>query len=97
MKRFLWYKSRPKLVASRIDFSLISQGMLDSCVNVGYTTGIHSDNLAHFLYLDIKRSPRGPGYWKLNCKHLKNIDFINLINETIDEIELSCVNKNINC
>ena len=32
-KRFSWYKCKPKLCASRIDFSLISQGL-------------HSDHLA---------------------------------------------------
>ena len=37
---------------------------------------------------------RGKGFWKLNCSHLKNLDYVKLMKETItDTINM---NKNAN-
>ena len=71
-RRYSWSRSRPKLIASRIDFSLLSVGMSGMCENVGYTTGLHTDHLAHFVFLNLTKSERGRGYWKLNTLHLQN-------------------------
>ena len=80
-------------MASRIDFGIISQGMVDCCENTGYITGLHSDHLAFFLYIQLRKNPRGPGYWKLNCSHLTQQDYVNLINETIKQVNTLCVTK----
>ena len=88
-RRFSWYKCRPALTASRIDFVLISQGLADMCENAGYTTGLRTDHLACYAYFLIKTKPRGSGYWKLNTTHLTNRDYIEIINNTIESVLLS--------
>ena len=94
-RRYSWYKCKPTLQASRIDFSLISTGLLDICVNAGYITGLQTDHLAHFVYLNPTKSERGPGYWKLNCAHLTRKDFVDLINKTLEEVNISCKEKTV--
>ena len=89
-KRYSWYKCRPSLIASRIDFALVSQGISDMCENTGYTTGIKSDHLAFYTYFLIRSEPRGRGYWKLNTKHLECKDFMELLNATIEQVVSSC-------
>ena len=89
-RKFSWYRCRPKLVASRIDFSLISTGLMDQCENVGYTTGLHTDHLAHFLYLNLSKNQKGRGYWKMNISHLMNAEFIAEMNELITSTLISC-------
>ena len=95
VKRFSWYRCRPKLSASRIDFALISTGLVDVCTNSGYFTGIMSDHLAMYVYINPDSTDLGPGYWKLNCKYLQKIEYVNLINSTLDELKISCRDKSI--
>ena len=80
-RRYSWYRLRPKLSASRIDYAIMSQGLMSNCENCGYITGIHSDHLAFFCFLLIRQNPRGKGYWKLNTTYLRNTDYIEMINE----------------
>ena len=87
-RRFSWYKARPKLSASRIHFGIISQGLVDMCENTGYITGIHTDHLAYYLYMNLQKNERGRGYWKMNVTHLVNKDFIERMNKCL-EIELN--------
>ena len=91
-KRFSWYKCRPKLSASRIDFALLSLGITDCCDSVFYTTGLHSDHLAMFLSINISQSERGPGYWKMNISLLKKQSFLDEMNKVIDDT----LNQNAN-
>ena len=89
---FSWYRCKPKLLASLIDFALISQGMVDQCENCGYSTGLSTDHLCYFLYIELSHNKIGRGYWKLNTEHLKNEAFITLVNDTIEEVRNSyCV------
>ena len=60
--KYSWYRSRPRLTASRIDFGLVSLGMVDNCENTGYVTGLKSDHLAFYLYLQLNQNERGRGY-----------------------------------
>ena len=92
-KRYSWYKCRPVLRASRIDFAIISKGIADMCENTGYITGIMSDHLAFFAYFNIMTKPRGPGYWKLNNSYLRNSKYIELINQTLDGVLAECTSK----
>ena len=90
---FSWYRSKPRLTASRLDFALVSVGITDACDNCGYINGLHSDHLAFFTYFNIIKNDKGSGYWKLNTSHLFNTQYITEINQLFDEIERSCDKK----
>ena len=84
-KQYSWYKCRPKLIASRIDFALISKGMIGECENICYTTGLQMDHLAVFLAFRFVENIKGPGYWKLNTQLLRNKEYVQMINSLIDK------------
>ena len=92
---YSWYRCKPRLSASRIDYALLSQGLCNLCINVGYTTGLHTDHLAFYLFLSMDKNERGKGYWKMNTQYLRNVDFLELINNTLDDIEQLCVGKHV--
>ena len=86
VRRYTWFRTKPKLVASRIDFALISQGMVDLCKNICFIPGAFSDHTAIFLYLELCKQDRGPGYWKFNAKLLQDTEFIEEINIFLEHL-----------
>ena len=83
VKRYSWYKKGIQ-TASRIDFALVDKGLADRVKNCCYFTGLHTDHSAFLLVIDFNSMERGHRYWKLNVQHLKEKEFIEMINEDID-------------
>ena len=48
--------------------------------------GFKTDHSLITLSLGTKTNPRGPGFWKLNSHFLKDLEYINLIKETINVV-----------
>ena len=92
--RYSWYrrkkvgallKGMPQISASRIDYAITSKGLCNQIHNTMYLNGINSDHSAFFIGFELQKLERGPGYWKLNTSHLQNTQFIELINNAIDQ------------
>ena len=84
-KRFTWRSGNKKL-ASRIDRWYISDSLQPAVNNVSIIPGIASDHSVLLLHLKCKSFPTGPGMWKLNTSLLNDINFVDAINQTIDEV-----------
>ena len=84
IKHYSWMRAKPKVIASRIDFALVSQGLSDMMKNPMYLAGLKSDHLAFYLFLEFNNNERGPGYWKFNSSHLQLLEFLSGMNELID-------------
>ena len=89
---FSWMRAKPKYTASRLDFGLVSQGITQNIDNPMYLPGIKSDHLAFFLVYNASNAERGKGYWKLNSSHLSDINFVNGINKTIEQVRMESTN-----
>ena len=50
--------------------------------------GIRTDHSSVILDIELESTKRGPGYWKMNVSLLKNMDYVQKINNLLD-IELS--------
>ena len=88
-KRYSWFRRMPQLQASRIDFTLLSAGLADMCENIMYFTGVMSDHSALLTVINLTGNERGNGYWKLNTMHLRNTEYINMINEYLKKIKVA--------
>ena len=44
--------------------------------------------MQHSPRMEISKFERGKGLWKLNCNLLTNADYVNLVNDTIQEVKL---------
>ena len=80
---YSWMRTKPKLVASRLDFALVTQGLSSSVINATYIPGILSDHLAFFIVVDQIKQQRGRGYWKFNNRLLHNDTFVDEINQLL--------------
>ena len=83
---FSWNRRKPHRQASRIDYALVSRGLLGFTQNATYIPAANTDHRAFFMAIDFQYKQRGKGYWKLNCSMLQNIHFVNKINTVIEDI-----------
>ena len=81
--KYTWSRSRPTKMFCRLDFFLASHGLFDRIKSSNIIPGYDSDHSAVILNIELNKIVRGKGYWKLNCSHLKNQDYIDLIKRTI--------------
>ena len=94
-KRYSWFKLKPNKIASRLDYSLISNGLVDNCVDAFYGTGILTDHSAFYLLLELNQNERGRGYWKMNTSHLIKPDFMEMMNSFLDQFLIENENMEI--
>ena len=81
--KYTWSRSKPTKMFCRLDFFLASHGLFDQIKSSSIIPGYDSDHSAVTLIIELNKIDRGKGYWKLNCSHLKNQDYIDLIKRTI--------------
>ena len=84
-KYFTWYRTKPKYIASRIDYMLISEGLTTLTENITHLTGIRTDHSCVFASVKIDYNSRGPGYWKLNTSLIENEQYIHQTKELIND------------
>ena len=84
VKRYSWRKKNP-IKQARLDYFLISDKMTDIVDNCMIRPSYRSDHSIVELDIIMNNFEIGKGIWKLNVSLLKNIDYINLINNLIDE------------
>ena len=84
-QRFMCRRNKPE-IHCRLDFFLISSSSSTKALDADILTGFKTDHSLITLSLATKTNPRGPGVWKLNSHFLKDLEYINLIKETINEV-----------
>ena len=83
---FTWYRRKP-LIMTRLDYFLTPLGTLQFVNNCEIEPNIFSDHNAVILTLETNSKLRGPGYWKLNLRHLQDKEFALEINKTVDFVD----------
>lgn len=85
VKRFTYHGSRQS--ASRIDFFLLSQNLIQHVNRVDIIPSAFSDHSILFLEIELFEEPRGRGLWRLNTKWLLNKEYNELMNKALDDIK----------
>ena len=85
MSTYTWHRRNPSYLACRLDFFLCSFGMANLVTGASISAGFRSDHSIIKLKTSLIENKRGPGYWKLNCSCLNNIDYVNEIKSVIRE------------
>ena len=96
VNRFTWFKSSPRIMMERIDFVLMSCNLTSFVIDADIDPTFMSDHsIPHVTLKDESTKDKGPGYWKLNVKHLEQsefqegiIDIVNECNEKYNDIWL---------
>ena len=80
---FTWHRKRPSPIFCRLDYFLVSYGITQNIASSSIAPGYRSDHsLVSLKFIPVK-CIRGKGFWKLNCSHLKEIGYVNLIKSVI--------------
>ena len=82
VKRFSYHRKNPH-AASRIDFALISYGFLNQVQASFYVPAVMTDHDAFFMSFSFSNHERGRGYWKHNDSRLKNLEYVNVMNDML--------------
>ena len=85
LRRYTLIRKKPHLHGSRIDYFLISSSLIGNVKNVDIGVKFLSDHAPISIDMLLPKSNRGKGYFKLNTSHLKNLDYVNIINNVIDQ------------
>lgn len=91
---YSWSKTNP-FIARRLDYCLLSDNLLQNCVDCIHMTVPNSDHKAVVIDLNDTDFQRGPGYWKFNNSYLKNTTFVNKMNILLDTLLNDRDNENI--
>ena len=83
-QRFTWRRN-PE-VHCRLDFFLISSSLATNALEADILPGFRTDHSLITLCIGTKTNPRGPGFWKLNTHFLRDLEYISLIKNTINEV-----------
>ena len=84
LRQYSWSKQKPKYTASRIDFFLINYGILAE-TQCKIVPGCSTNHSLIDLTLNLNKSERGKGYWKLNTHHLLNPEYVSHNNSVIED------------
>ena len=84
-RRYTWRRRRPK-VQCRLDFFLVNQSVANIATLSDIYPGYKSDHSMMTFKLSLDSNPRGPGLWKLNTSFLTEINYVNQIKATVQEM-----------
>ena len=84
-RKYTWFRKNPTIVSCRLDFFLISFGLLGLITKADINHGYKTDHSAILIHLQVDHSTRCPGYWKLNCSLLLEIGYKKIIQQCIQD------------
>ena len=87
LRRYTWRRKNP-VKQARLDYFICSESLLDLISDCKIHPGYRSDHSLLEINIQLSSFKRGRGLWKFNCSLLQNIDYINIVNQTIDEVKL---------
>ena len=83
-KRYTWRRHNP-LKQARLDYFIVSSSLTDLIRDVDIKAGYRSDHSILELNIYLNKFEVGKGIWKFNTHLLKDMEYINLINKSIQE------------
>lgn len=86
LKRYTWRRRLP-LQQARLDFFLVTEDLLASVKKCSIGNSYRSDHSPVLLNLCFTEFIKGKPLWKFNNSLLKDIEYVNIINNKIDEIK----------
>ncbi|KAJ8026875.1 hypothetical protein HOLleu_31834 [Holothuria leucospilota] len=95
-KRFTWRQKNP-LKQSRLDYFLVSSGLLNTVTTATITPGYRSDHFMINSSFRLGQMVTGKGFWKFNNSLLEDEAYQKIVKNVIDETitEYACLPYNI--
>ena len=78
------YAKKKPFTASRIDYFLVNY-CLTANIKAEIIPACFTDHNLIQIVVDLKGIPRGKGLWKMNNSHLKNIEYVKAMNNSLND------------
>ena len=82
IEKYTWSRPNPQKFG-RLDFFLMSDTLLPLYADSGILNRYRSDHTTISLEIFIQRTPKGPGFWKINNSHLLNNELKQIVRDEI--------------
>ena len=86
-KKYTWFRRKPKLSASRIDYFLISDCLMNKTGSAEIHPCTLSDHSSITIQINTESQKRGPGMWRFNNTLLNNDAFIEMMSLQLNKIK----------
>ena len=86
-KRYTWFRRKPKLLCSRIDYYMVSECLTNRTKSCSIDTCTLSDHSLITLVLDTTIQKRGPGIWRINNIILQNEQYVEEMNSKLEALK----------
>ena len=80
---YSWHKKRPTPIFCRLDFFLVPFGISGKIKSSNISPGFRSDQSLILIDLIPFETKRGKCFWKMNCSHLRDKEYVDLNKNTI--------------
>lgn len=81
-RKYTWKQPKP-LIFCRLDYFLVSQNLVGYINKADIVSGYSTDHSLITLSINPSQENRGPGYWKLNCSLLSDLEYVHLVKKII--------------
>lgn len=81
---YTWKRNGPPLNTSRLDYFLVSEGLVSKVKSTNIAPSYRSDHNQIEMVMNLAKNVRGRGYWKFNSQYLRDKEFIQEMNSKID-------------
>ena len=83
-RKFTWHQ-RSRKIAERLDYFFLSNSLVPVVTRSDILPSFCTDHSMIGITLKLHSYERGAGFWKMNCKLLEDLDYLNIINDTIHQ------------
>ena len=84
-KHFTWKRDKPTKVASRLDMIVAEADVVPWFKYINIKKSYRTDHMMVEAEIQSSTCKRGRGLWRLNIRHLSNYQFVNWMNQKLDE------------
>lgn len=84
-KEFTWCRHTP-FIARRLDYCFVAHEALHWLVSCDHLSVCNTDHKAVIIELNSNKLIRGPGYWRFNNSYLNDIQFVDSMNNVLDNL-----------
>ena len=82
---YTYHTNYPEKIFSRIDFFVISFGLVNCVKGSKIKPKFQSDHCPISITMMLNKNEKGPGFWKLNCSLLLDTAYTDIIKRTISD------------
>ena len=93
---FTYQRLKPKYLGSRLDYIITEMSVAPWVKKVEIIPGFRSDHSAVTIEILPFQIQRGKGLWRINNQILYEIEFIEMLNEKIEEVKTLTISQNPN-